>query len=271
MPNQKTPSATYENFHDSSAAVAAFRSESSRVGLHFHRRLELIYLTEGVVTATVNGRDFRAKADEIVFVYHYQKHGYAPAPAYKKLVLVLPAEFTADFSARLTVAALPAHMADTAFNRRLKPYFETLTDRAEPRNELIDRGCLDLIFGHLFEHYPAAPPRRGEGERLIVDILDYIDRHYKKPLSLDALATAFGYNKYYFSKLWTQNVGENLNNYINNVRLQHLTARAAADKSKISDLAYDCGFDSLTTFYRCFTRRYQTSPKKYFTEALTAR
>ena len=80
-----------------------------------------------------------------------------------------------------------------------------------------------------------------------------------------SISAAFGYNKYYFSKLFNRYIGENMSSYINLVRLQQMMKKAKRKSDvNITELAYECGFDSLSTFYRYFKKVYGINP----TEAL---
>ena len=72
------------------------------------------------------------------------------------------------------------------------------------------------------EHYQTLPASATPKISTIMEALNYIDEHYAEPLSLDSISSVFGYNKYYFSRLFNTYIGENLNNYINMVRIRNL-------------------------------------------------
>ena len=110
-----------------------------------------------------------------------------------------------------------------------------------------------------------AKPHFHRNLEIMVDILQYINMHYKEPLTLEGVASAFGYNKYYFSRIFNRYIGESLSNYINVVRVQNFMRAANEEKNpQISRLAEECGFESMPTFYRAFEKLYGESPKKYF-------
>ena len=70
----------------------------------------------------------------------------------------------------------------------------------------------------------------------------------------------FGYNKYYFSRLFNTYIGDSLNGYINMVRVNNVIARAKKSDDSLADIIFDCGFDSMTTFYRNYSRFYDRPP-----------
>ena len=99
----------------------------------------------------------------------------------------------------------------------------------------------------------------------VIKVLRYVEEHSSEPITLDSISAHFGYNKYYFSRLFNRSVGTNLSSYLGFVRLRTFMRLKKEQKSeKIAKLASLAGFDSLPTFYRTFTSVYKTSPKEYF-------
>lgn len=119
------------------------------------------------------------------------------------------------------------------------------------------------------EHYQTLPASATPKISTIMEALNYIDEHYAEPLSLDSISSVFGYNKYYFSRLFNTYIGENLNNYINMLRIRNLVSSAKKkDNPNLSELVFENGFDSMTTFYRSFSKFYDRSPTEVFKKEL---
>lgn len=51
--------------------------------------------------------------------------------------------------------------------------------------------------------------------------------------------------------------------YINRIRVEHAAHLLRSDDHSIEDVAYACGFENSSYFYRLFRRQYGTSPRKY--------
>ena len=239
--------------------------KSHEVSLHFHRCYEMIYLIRGEMECVCGKELLVAKEGDIVFVQKYYSHSYEAKETYDKYVFLFPPNFYADFEKTLGSNTLPAYLDDREFNRTLLPLIERLLQNFSSTSTLIKKGYVDVIMGELISHYPLIPVEKDNNIDLLVKILDYIDENYNKPLSLDSVSAAFGYNKYYFSKLFNRYIGENISNYINLVRLQQMMKKAKRRTDvNITELAYESGFDSLSTFYRYFKKVYGASP----TEAL---
>ncbi|PWM72401.1 MAG: hypothetical protein DBX59_06385 [Bacillota bacterium] len=257
--------AFYEYNHDKENNFVLMRNEEARGGTtlpHFHRCIEIIYVTGGKMRCEVDGESFYAEKDDIVFARRCAVHELYPAPVYDDYVLIVKSAYAGDFSALLDKETLPPLLDDKVFNRRvLTECFEKMHE-ADTSSYLVAKGYVDVLMGMLLSHYEKRPVVAAPNLSTVVSALNYIDNHFAEPLTLDSLARHFGYNKYYFSRLFNAYIGENLSNYINMVRVQKLVAAAEnKDKVNFSDLAFDFGFDSMTTFYRHFNRIYEKTPK----------
>ena len=253
--------AFYEANHDKSPNLNYFFSKDSYTPPHFHRSIEILYITEGNLVGEVEDETFSANKDDIIFVRRCAIHSLAPASSYADYVLIIKSAYADDFSATLEKETLPPLLSDKAFNRKLLPYFRRLNHAAQDENFLVCKGLIDIIIGELFTRYPKMPVISAPNMSLIVSVLNYIDEHFHEPISLESISSEFGYNKYYFSRLFNSYIGETLNSYINMVRVNNVIRRGKKQtNSNLSDLVFDCGFDSMTTFYRNYSRFYDKPP-----------
>ena len=253
----------YESVHDRERPLRSFYCADAKPEPHFHRCIEMLYITHGKMEGEVDGKQFIAEKDDIVFIRRCAIHAYTPTPHYGNVVLIVKSSYADDFTAILEKSTLPPLLCDKPYNRSILPEFIRLF-RAQQNAEhfLIAKGLVNIIFGKLFSHYPCEPVSTAPNLSTILSVLNFIDRHYSEHISLDSLAAEFGYNKYYFSRLFNTYIGDSLNGYINMVRVNNVIALAKKrDSLNLSDLIYESGFDSLTTFYRHYARFYDAPPK----------
>ena len=256
----------YEQNIDRDVNLHVWEAESYKTSMHFHRNLEILYVLEGEMLSTVGDERFVAGADEIVFVHNYFVHSFYPQTDYKKYVMIVSADYAADVDKILSNSSLPARLSDTSFNReKIRPLLQKLCDEEMP--QLVKKGYLNVIMGLLFDFYPSMPIKTSSNIESVAAVLEYIDKHFAKPLSLESIASEFGYNKYYFSRFFNRYIGESLTNYINIVRINSFMHLSKKYKSpQIAKLAMECGFESMPTFYRSFKKLYGQTPKRYFSE-----
>ena len=252
----------YEYFRDKDEKVMTSYGKAGKVPLHFHRNLELHYITSDNTRISVGNATFTADRDDIVFVNNYTPHSLEND--HEKYFIIIPPSYSSDLDKSLSKKTLPPHLADKEFNRTLLDIIKNLhNDKSLP--SLVIKGYLDILIGSLLHHYETLPSESPEDMDFVIRILRYIEEHSAEPLTLDILSQNFGYNKYYFSRLFNRSVGTNLSSYLGFVRLRtFMRLRKEHKNEKIARLASMAGFDSLPTFYRTFTAVYKTSPKEYF-------
>jgi AraC-like DNA-binding protein len=258
----------YEYYHDKDSAFKVHLGKNTNTQPHFHKCIEILYLVSGSMESTVADMTRETKSDQIVFVHNYYIHAFKPIEEYKKYFFIIPVNFSTDLDKKMKNATLAPILDDRNFNREnILPIFKKMYEERNTMPTLVKKGYLNVIMGLLFQHYESIPIQTPSNIEFMVDVLQYIDKNYMQNLTLDSVSQHFGYNKYYFSRLFNRYIGENLSNYINMVRLQNFTRLAKEQENpQVSKLAMDCGFDSLPTFYRAFSRLYKTSPKEIFSK-----
>jgi len=94
-------------------------------------------------------------------------------------------------------------------------------------------------------------------------IADYIGQNFRHKLTLKDVATALGYDYYYFSRLFYQIFSMKFSDYLNACRFaEAVDALRTTDKS-ISQIALDSGFQSIRAFNDVFLRKTGISPVQY--------
>jgi AraC-like DNA-binding protein len=100
-----------------------------------------------------------------------------------------------------------------------------------------------------------------------LDHLMTVEKLYLDPLlKLDDLAEKLGLPEKQVSNLINQHLGKNFNDFINSYRVEEAMknlADPALSQFTIAALAFDCGFNSLATFQRCFKQFTGLTPSQY--------
>jgi AraC-like DNA-binding protein/ligand-binding sensor protein len=91
----------------------------------------------------------------------------------------------------------------------------------------------------------------------------YIEQHKMEPLSLAAVAQASGASVFHFCKVFKKTTGLKFTDYVGRVRLEDAKTQLLNPNRRISEIAYDVGFQSLTQFNRMFSRVFGQSPTEF--------
>jgi AraC-like DNA-binding protein/ligand-binding sensor protein len=108
----------------------------------------------------------------------------------------------------------------------------------------------------VLERQNAEPP-------LVQRAREYIDKHKTEPLSLTDVAKAAGASVFHFCKVFRKSTGIKFTDYVARVRLEDARTQLVNPNKRISEVAYDVGFQSLTQFNRMFKRVFGQSPTEF--------
>lgn len=94
--------------------------------------------------------------------------------------------------------------------------------------------------------------------------IDYIHDHIEEELRLRDIARAAAFSPFHFHRIFGALVGESLNNFIRRCRLERAAKRMrAAPGRRLTDIAIECGFSSLSDFSRSFKQVFGVSPGRW--------
>jgi AraC-like DNA-binding protein/ligand-binding sensor protein len=110
----------------------------------------------------------------------------------------------------------------------------------------------------VLEQQNAEPP-------LVQKARDYIDKHKGEALALADVAKAAGASVFHFCKVFHRSTGLTFTDYVARIRLEDARSRLLNPNLRISEIAYDVGFQSLTQFNRTFKRVFGQSPTEFRT------
>jgi AraC-like DNA-binding protein/ligand-binding sensor protein len=92
---------------------------------------------------------------------------------------------------------------------------------------------------------------------------DYINKHKTEELSLADVAKAAGASVFHFCKVFHKSTGLKFTDYVARLRLEDARTQLLNPNRRISEVAYDVGFQSLTQFNRTFKRVFGQSPTEF--------
>jgi AraC-like DNA-binding protein len=115
----------------------------------------------------------------------------------------------------------------------------------------------------LVQHENAEPP-------LITRAKAYLQEHQTEELSLGQVSKAVNSSPFYFCKMFKKATGLNFTEYLSRIRIERARNLLLNPNLRVSEIAFEVGFQSLTHFNRVFKNTVGQSPTRY-REQLTGR
>ncbi len=143
-----------------------------------------------------------------------------------------------------------------------KAYMAT---RVMPRNQIASATRLLGIFAeHLsMKSNTLAVTQANSEPAAVVRAKAYIAEHLSEDITLGDLARAACTSTYYICKLFKRHVGVNFTEYVSRLRVEKAKELLARPHLRISEIAFEVGFQSLTHFNRTFRSVTGEAPTAY--------
>lgn len=94
-------------------------------------------------------------------------------------------------------------------------------------------------------------------------IMDYIQKNFRRKVTLEDLAEETYFSKNYLSKYITRQFGTNFYSLLTDVRLRHVREELSSQDKSITRISMDNGFSAVNQMNKVFREKYGVSPSEY--------
>ena len=91
----------------------------------------------------------------------------------------------------------------------------------------------------------------------------YISGHLTEPMALEEVARHAGVSPFHFCKIFKRATGLTFTEFVNRARVEQAKRLLLKPQARVTEVAYDVGFQSLSQFNRSFRRITAASPTEY--------
>lgn len=122
-------------------------------------------------------------------------------------------------------------------------------------------GLLSLLMEESWN--PEKKSGNASQRRNLQNVKEYLDQHYSEKLTLDNLAETFFINKFYLTRVFKEQFGITINNYVLQVRITHAKQLLRFTDLSIEKIGQECGMNDANYFTRIFKKIEGTTPGEY--------
>ena len=102
--------------------------------------------------------------------------------------------------------------------------------------------------------------------KLIRRARDYLISHISETITTDALSKELGMNRTYLCKLFTEETGLTINQYVTQVKMEEAMRLIRITTKSIAEIAEYLGYSSQSYFQKVFKKAFNMTPMEYRTQ-----
>ncbi|WBC07556.1 helix-turn-helix transcriptional regulator [Micromonospora sp. CA-248089] len=100
-------------------------------------------------------------------------------------------------------------------------------------------------------------------ENAVERAVEYLWKHYDRPLSLTEVAESVRLSRFYFARLFRDTTGITPGRFLAAIRIHHAKRLLIDTSMRITDVSVSVGYNSLGSFSNCFTSSVGLSPGRF--------
>ncbi len=247
---------------------------------HWHSALEIILPVENYYDAYIDNILYHIFPEEILIIPPGELHSLSAPEEGKRFIYLIDISFFSKikgFSSIQSILSQPLHITKDAYPQiydELYSYLIQMKDEYFSKSNYCELSIYSLLlnlFAKLgYNRMDTANPfpnvhsyKQKEYVQKFNALLEYIDSNDTDDLNLENTASAIGFSKYHFSRLFKQYTGFTFCDYLNYRRIKIAEELLAQPDRSITEIALQSGFSSISTFNRIFKQQKHCTPSEY--------
>lgn len=246
---------------------------------HWHRSLEISYIISGQIEDFyLDGKHYSPEAGDIMIVNPHSIHGITSEKDPEKfaLTLMFPKSFFIDNKIHRYYFLNPLNIKmntdqEIAYHQ-LQQLFSELSALIKSSNTVVSRlKIISLVYDilhQLVEYFSETraintPLTTLKHFKYLEEIIEYIENHYSKSLSVSLLAEALHLSEGYLSRTFKKYMNMSIMKYVTHFRLLKAHQLVLNSNYTIEEIITLTGFPNRKSFTKQFKTTYSLPPHQY--------
>jgi AraC-like DNA-binding protein/quercetin dioxygenase-like cupin family protein len=274
---------TYEKnqFPNGYAYSIYFFEEIESFPLHWHHYIEIIYAQYDGVIYEVNGEEICMKGGDILFIWPGELHSivYMSEPEHT-LMLQFDAQILTNhidfrkvaylfYSTRLLEAEKETTLVQSLIEKMLAMWRSSNEDSFMTEIKVCMKIYEFIIYlGEGRKITDGSKTKqltmhKNKVDQQLFNVCNYLTTHCTESIKLEEAASIVGFSKYHFSKVFREYTGLGFTEFMVRERLRIAEALLKERTLSITEVSFEAGFNSISSFNRVFLQFKRVSPTQF--------
>lgn len=268
-----------------SIPITVFSDQGFDFMAHWHPDVEIICVLEGSIRIGINKECRLLKNGDFAICTSNDIHYYDTRDLTSKLlILIFHPKLIGSASEWPRSTALRSSFFDEETLKEVEPDFlatfssmiKQVSDEIQHRKiyyEQIITGKMIELCAFLLRNLQMSE-QESEKVRLkatdynsIQNALIFMEKNFQRDIALPDAAGAAGLSLFYFTRLFRVYTGMTFKAYLSRIRIMNADSMIRNGTSSMTDIAYECGFNSIRTFNRVYRDIKGYTPSYYLKDS----
>lgn len=243
----------------------------SLVSSHWHQSLEIIYVTEGELSVTVNGHTYPVRKEESIVINSSAVHSTQCQTPTGVFLIQAPYPFLKKYlpdidHLQFTLCPQESSSSGPEYGKACSILSQmNELDLEKDGNQLRFTSLLFRFLTLLYDSFCTVYSQESVPSVILdparmMPILKYTKEHYREPITIKEISAIAALQPEYFCRFFKKNMGQTYLEYLNELRLSHIYHDLLYTKEPLCRLLEIHGFTNYKLFRRMFRQRFSCTP-----------
>ena len=249
--------------------IVRYTDNSNYSTCNWHKNIELLLVTDG------NGRIQYGKdmhkistSDTVIISSGVLHQLFSDTTTFKYILMIIDEDFCKENGLDTSIFRFDKIIRDEDTERLIRNAYERMKDYSAYNEPLAAARLRSAILSVLINICSRHATRDTEttakstpSEQYVKRAIEYLNNNYSSLITLDELASICGITKYHLAREFKKYTGQTILTYTNILRCKKAEIMLS-DGKNVTEVAFECGFESLSYFSRTYKKMMGISPSK---------
>lgn len=228
---------------------------------HLHMDFEFIIPLGGSMELVVDGQKQILREGKLALIFSNQIHSMASPEHSETIVVNFSTDYVGSFMRHINGKIGTFNVFDSS-EVLTKYLISEYLGRKEAISTFSIKATCYAICSAFLQQVPLVDSKKNSNSA-ICQILNYVSENYHENINLNIIAKELGYDSNYISRLFHQFIDIDFRQFVNQYRIDHACHLLQENVLRISEIALECGFQTLRSFNRSFVDQIGITPSEY--------